>query len=211
MAKSAKEVHVATKDLRWTAGQIDKQEKWEENWTEANGKFYYYVEDCTHPNDKRTDGCNICTVKWKVRTHNLEKTVIIIPTKSELLKNLMSDRVYLRQTVYPGSSPKEYDVYILADSRVQSVDGDGEADRVISSESKPEEMATQIRKSREYRELAIFFNELKKFVRPEEQTEPNGAWLNKELEESSPSGSEHPRPDAGQTDRQTAVTAEIHE
>ena len=180
LAKSATKVCVATRTLKWTADQINKQpRKWAKNWTEACGQFIYYVEECptvagqtgaasqtgmTGPKrcgDKECEICpNVDTVQSKINQLRVGKDVSIKTRKSDELKNLISDRVYLQEAIDRGSDPKQYDVYVLADSRIQSRSGDGEADRVIRSGSTPKEIAKEKKRNREYRELARFFEDL---------------------------------------------------
>ena len=172
LAKSAKQVVVATKTLQWTADQIkDKGDEWAPNWTEAHGNFIYYVPKCPDPKVAMFCGkseCETCPkvegnardVLQKVSTLKMQHKVCVEPIETSLLENLISDRVYLEDAVYPGSDAKEYEVYVVADSRMQSDGGDGEADRVIRNEKGTHAINDQDR--REHDELKAFFSKLPK-------------------------------------------------
>ncbi len=159
VAKSAKITAVATETLEWTAEQIKKQGKeWLLNWTQARGDFVYYVppcnrnppcEPCCPMCDKKVycDLCkNINTVLEQIRrldSDEQKKKVQIKRVKEAgILGDLISDRVYLKDAVFPPQwrprdKPdwKEETVYLRADSRKST----GEADRLVSSEDDKDE------------------------------------------------------------------------
>ena len=150
--------------------QEQGQQVWAPNWMEAHGNFIYYVPPCSDEECLLKSGvCDLCNNRKDVQKEIDEcvkmdsefKGRVSIQTLSKSkLNNLMSDRVYLRKAIYPYSGDpeefwKEYDVYLIADSRLQSEHGDGEADRVFSRKSDEDGKG-----EREYEELRGFFDGL---------------------------------------------------